>query len=158
MKQHQEIWLKGFTRVSDAGMPHLSGLVGLRTLRLRNTMVTDRGLEHLVGRQKLKELSLRKSKVTDAGMVLVAQLPELTSLNLDFTSVTDAGARHLESLKKLRETQHQPWPPPRGRQGAPEGGHPWSGHHDRGLSLDLALRTGASPKVGRISSTGENSR
>ena len=67
-------------------------------------MVTDRGLEHLVGLQKLKELSLRKSKVTDAGMVLVGQLPELTSLNLDFTSVTDAGARHLESLKKLRET------------------------------------------------------
>ena len=79
MKQLQELWLQGFTRISDAGMPHLSGLVGLWTLRLRNTMVTD------------------------AGMVLVGQFPELTSLNLDFTSVTDAGARHLESLKKLRE-------------------------------------------------------
>jgi hypothetical protein len=37
----------GETRVTDAGLEHLKGLIGLEFLHLRNTNVTQEGVEEL---------------------------------------------------------------------------------------------------------------
>ena len=44
------------------------GLKQLRTLELRDTKVSDAGLAHLSGLKQLEDLNLRRTQVTDAGV------------------------------------------------------------------------------------------
>ena len=63
------------TRITDAGLVHLSGLTNLRDLwltgtgvGLTGTGVTDAGLVHLSGLKKLEVLDLDGTGVTDSGL------------------------------------------------------------------------------------------
>ena len=77
----------------------------LQYLYLNDTKVTDAGLKHLSELKALKELGLSSTKVTDAGLKHLVGLKALESLDLRDTKVTDAGLLHLADLNALKKTQ-----------------------------------------------------
>ena len=59
----------GGTKVTEAGLKHLSRLANLRELRLRGFTITDAGLKNLAGLSQLRKLYLPSdAKVSDAGI------------------------------------------------------------------------------------------
>ena len=88
------VWLSN-TRVTDAGLAHLQGLMGLKILSLHSTQVTDAGLAHLKGLTGLQILWLNGTQVTDAGLAHLQSLTGLRWLILTKTKVTDAGVAKL---------------------------------------------------------------
>jgi len=56
------------SKITDAGMEHLTGLSNLEELDLLDTKVGDAGLEHLKGLTKLKSLRLNDTNVTIEGV------------------------------------------------------------------------------------------
>ena len=102
--QNNVVVLVGFrgTKVTDAGMKPLKGLIGLYNLSRDSTKVTDAGLEHLKGLTHLTILNLTDTKVTDAGLTHLKGLTSLHHLTLIQTDVTDAGLEHLKGLKNLQ--------------------------------------------------------
>ena len=59
--------LRGWFRITDAGLIHLKGLTNLHTLSLYRTKITGAGLEHLKGLTNLQKLIISGS-ITDAGV------------------------------------------------------------------------------------------
>lgn len=62
------------TRVTDAGMQHLSQLPALNELILRETDVTDEGLVHLYGLSNLKHVALEDSRTTWRGITKLREV------------------------------------------------------------------------------------
>jgi hypothetical protein len=92
------------TRVTSAGLVHLSGLKNLKWLSLWNTPVDDDGLRHLAKLTKLQSLILDGTRVTDSGLKHLEGLKDLDEwLGLSGTGVTDKGLVHLKGLSKLRQ-------------------------------------------------------
>jgi len=90
---------------SDACMPHIACLTGLKSLNLERTVVTDKGLSYL-GNFKSLEYLEPPDIVTDEGLTHVAELPSLKGLYigaLGGSVITDAGLRHLSKLTSLEE-------------------------------------------------------
>ena len=56
------------SRVADAELVHLKGLINLSALMLDNTDITDAGLAHLKELPHLETVYLRKTRVSDAGV------------------------------------------------------------------------------------------
>jgi hypothetical protein len=72
----QYLQLSG-TRVSNAGLSHLSKLTGLKVLWLYDTPISDAGLAHLRGLTGLRVLNLRSTMVSASGVdALQAALPQ----------------------------------------------------------------------------------
>jgi len=92
-------------RLTDAGLVHLRGLTGLRTLIVKSGRhVTDAGVGHLCGLDRLEYLYLWGcTAITDAGAEHLSQLQALTSLQLPGTQLTDAGAASVAKLQGLTE-------------------------------------------------------
>ena len=88
-------------QVTDEGLKHLSGLTKLESLKLGNTRVTDAGLEYLRGMKELQGLDLSYTKVTDAGLEHLKGLSQIQFLDLSATKITSAGIKHLKSLSRL---------------------------------------------------------
>ena len=65
------------------------------------TRVTDAGLVHLSGFHRLKYLGLRGDAITDAGLARLVGLTSLTGLHLGQTDITDGGLRQLLPLIHL---------------------------------------------------------
>jgi hypothetical protein len=61
------------TAITDAGLRHLAGLVGLGRLLVRNTAVSDAGLHHLRSLKGLRVLDLQDTKVTDEGVAALSR-------------------------------------------------------------------------------------
>lgn len=91
------------SRVTSAGLQHLTGLSKLYMLHLDGTQVGDDGLIHLSRLRSLGVLSLDHSQVTDAGLAHLSRMPQLERLYLNGTPITDAGLLHLAQLKNLKE-------------------------------------------------------
>jgi internalin A len=89
------------SRVSDAGLVHLSGLTQLKRLVLDDTRITDAGLAHLEGLYQLETLTLARTAITDAGLAHLKRLTRLKELDLSGTQSTGSGLAHLENLKLL---------------------------------------------------------
>ena len=87
-------------KVTDAGLVHLKGLTGLKSLALSGTQITDAGLVHLKALTKLQTLSLPR-QITDAGLVHLKGLTNLQTLSLP-RQITDAGLVHLMGLTNLK--------------------------------------------------------
>jgi Leucine-rich repeat (LRR) protein len=110
-------------RITDIGLSHLKGLVGLRALNLSGNRVTTAGLIHLKGMKRLEELWLLRNKITDiapirnhfslcrlhlsenplndTGVSSISELRGLQELALDGTRVTDEGLSFLGELPLL---------------------------------------------------------
>ena len=56
------------TRVTDAGLPHLSRLTGLKELILSDTDISDEGLIHLHGLSTLNQVVLDGTRTTRTGI------------------------------------------------------------------------------------------
>jgi hypothetical protein len=91
------------TRVSDAGLAHLAGLTGLEGLVLNGSPVGDAGMGHLRGLRGLRSLYVRNTQVGDAGLKQLEGLTQLNSLYLANTLVSDAGLTHLERMQGLKQ-------------------------------------------------------
>ena len=102
VKNLRELDLSG-TKVMDAGVEHLEGMVNLQMLDLMWTRVTNVGLIHLKGLVKLWGLGLGETQVMDSGLEHLESLVDLQKLDLRGTQVTNDGLIHLHCLVKLRE-------------------------------------------------------
>ncbi len=89
------------TAVSDEGIGHLVGVIGLRELLLDYTQVTDLALKYLPGMKELRRLSLRGTGVSDAGMASLVPLARLEFLDLAETRVGDEGLKFIGALDRL---------------------------------------------------------
>jgi YHS domain-containing protein/uncharacterized membrane protein/mono/diheme cytochrome c family protein len=75
----------------------------LRSLDLGGTKITDAGLAQVAGMVNLDRLHLERTAVTDAGLSQLKHLTQLEYLNLYGTAVGDAGIEHLKPLTQLRK-------------------------------------------------------
>jgi serine/threonine protein kinase len=89
------------TRVADAGMKYVGELKQLQSLDLHYAPVGDEGLKHLAGLRRLYTLTLYGPRVTDAGMAEIGRMQGLTSLKLYQTEITDEGLKSLAGLTEL---------------------------------------------------------
>ena len=89
----------GNTKITDAGLVHISELTQLHELHLTDMPVTDAGLKQLEQLEKLKQLWLDGCmKISDAGLTSVATLEELEWVNLnDCPDITAAGVLALQN-------------------------------------------------------------
>lgn len=87
--------------IGDAGLAHLESLKDLKRLSLSDTRMTDAGLAHLAGLTKLQWLCLCENRISDAGLIHLKRLTDLRTLTLDDTLVTDDGLIHLRGLRSL---------------------------------------------------------
>ena len=91
------------SKITDAGLVHLSGMTRLEWLDLTGCKITGRGLASLKEMKQLKRLCLGWTQVDDVGLEVIAGFPQLEILELHQTRVTDAGLVHLRGLKNLRK-------------------------------------------------------
>lgn len=81
-----------YTAVTDAGVGILAKeILHLANLDLRGTKVTDAGLVHLSDLKSLSELNLSGTRITDAGLVSLKGLSSLSRLTLVLTDTTSEG-------------------------------------------------------------------
>ena len=90
------------SRITDAGLVHLSAMTQLERLDLTGCKITGRGLASLKNMTQLKSLCLGWTQVDDPGLEVIAGFPELRRLELHQTKITDVGLVHLRGLKNLR--------------------------------------------------------
>lgn len=93
----------GGSDVTDAGLAHLEGMTGLTTLYVDSSKVTDAGLARLRGLTGLEDLFAGDTRVGDAGLAHLRTLTRLRMVFLNNTRVTDAGLTHLAGLPALRQ-------------------------------------------------------
>jgi len=90
------------TRVTDAGVKHLSGCHNLSDLSLASTQATDESLPTIGQLISLVELDLSNTRVTDDSLKQLAGLQKLQILRLALTGIGDPGLSHLGQLASLR--------------------------------------------------------
>jgi len=96
---HLSLMVPGIT---DAGLVHLKGLTDLQSLSLREMQITDDGLKSLKGLRNLRFLNLHGSPITDEGLSHLRGFAQLQRLGLWNTRVSDEGLKHLAALKNLQ--------------------------------------------------------
>jgi hypothetical protein len=95
-------------RMGDAGLIYLRGLPRLKYLFLRGPHFTDAGCVHLKDIPSLKMLSYHEgvARITDAGLVHIADIPNLESLCLHgMKNITDDGIAHLSKMRSLKKLE-----------------------------------------------------
>ncbi|MCX5638924.1 MAG: hypothetical protein NTX52_14705, partial [Planctomycetota bacterium] len=95
-------------RMGDAGLAHLRGLPRLRYLFLRGPHFTDAGCLHLKDIPSLRMLSYHEgvARITDAGLVHIADIPNLESLCLHgMRNITDDGISNLSKMRSLKKLE-----------------------------------------------------
>jgi tRNA A-37 threonylcarbamoyl transferase component Bud32 len=90
------------TRVTDAGLRHLTRLPQLETLVLTGGSVTGEGLRHLAGLPALTWLDLSRTSLTDGGLAALVDFRALESLLVCQTKVTDRELKQLRRISKLK--------------------------------------------------------
>lgn len=87
--------------VTDAGLTHISGLTGLKTLQLRGVNVSDEGLKPIAQLTGLQTLSIMGTQVTDEGLAHLSGLTSLRSLQLWTDRIHGSGLQHLKRIPTL---------------------------------------------------------
>ena len=91
-----------YIRLTDAGLPELQKLKGLKRLQLDEAKVTAEGLKGLAG-MNLEYLTVPRHCWTDMGLKnYLAASPRPTELILSSTKITDAGLQPLTGVNSLR--------------------------------------------------------
>jgi internalin A len=88
-------------QLTAASTAHLTGLQGLRRLRLDN--VADEALLHVARIPNLEELDLTSATFRAKGLAHLAGMKSLVTLNLGYTRTTDEGLAHLKGITGLRK-------------------------------------------------------
>lgn len=86
-----KLWL-WHTPITDAGVPHLKKLSGLKSLRLLaqwRPRITDAALPHLAEMKSLEQLDLGETRFTYAGLRHLRELPSLKRLDLYQVELAD---------------------------------------------------------------------
>ncbi len=86
------------SKLSDSDLECLAPFSQLERLYLQNTKVTDAGLVHLTG---LTELDLSGTLVSDVGIVTLKCLSQLREIKLQNTKITDASLLGLQGQSQL---------------------------------------------------------
>ncbi|WP_372367701.1 hypothetical protein [Candidatus Uabimicrobium sp. HlEnr_7] len=95
--------LSNNTKITNAGLVHITSLLNLNDLRLHSCGIGDEGLSHLAKLTKLSSLQLFNTNVSGKGLKHLANLKELYYLNLGGNSNEfNNGLEHLKNLSKLR--------------------------------------------------------
>ena len=89
--------------LTDACVPTLVKLRGLRTLTLMRVDFTDAGVQQLAALQQLETLRLVRLPMTSAGLQVVQRMPNLRSLSLTQRPLSDADLAALEPCVHLTE-------------------------------------------------------
>ena len=92
-----------WTRVTDAGLVHLSKVPSLEALRLGPYGIEGAGIEHLRSLPKLAMLDISMLSATDALLEHVSHLPHLRSLLLG--DCNDVSARGVAILQRMHNLQ-----------------------------------------------------
>jgi hypothetical protein len=88
--------------VTDAGVMHLKGLLGLQHLSLPNTPITSAGMVALDGLINLQSLGLEGTRINDEGLAHLEGLTRLETLILQDTKITGSGLASLKGHVRLR--------------------------------------------------------
>ena len=101
--QHPELveLTLGGTKVTDAGLNHLTQLPRLRVIRLSRTAITDEGMSILAKCETLESIDVSQTNIGDKGVKALKTLPRLRILNLYMTFVTDKG------LASFQDEEHR---------------------------------------------------
>jgi hypothetical protein len=78
--------------ITDAGMPYIGEMTGLRSLDISYTMLGDVGLEHLPNLSELEHLKIGATLITGLNLNFLKLLPKLKSLSLRGVQRRNAGA------------------------------------------------------------------
>jgi len=93
------------TRVTDAGLAHLSALPNLKELGLHSNAVTDDGIRALTAHRNLVFLDLGKTQVTDRCIPSLVLFQSLKTLGLNKTKITQTGFQEISgALPKTKIT------------------------------------------------------
>ena len=95
LKQLKQLFLP--PQITSAGMPHLSGLVELEELSLKESQLTDAGVVHLAKLQNLRKLNLSETKITDEAIPYLLKLKNLRSFDVDGTGMTEETVKFLQT-------------------------------------------------------------
>jgi hypothetical protein len=94
--------------VSDAALEPLKQLGDLEVLSLSGTRVTNSGMPHLTGIERLTYLFMNDTDVTDQGLLALADSVALRYISLDRTSVTSGAVEEFHRLSPGTVVQHSP--------------------------------------------------
>ena len=78
--------------ITDAGMPYVGEMTGLRSLDISYTMLGDVGLEHLPNLSELEHLKIGATLITGLNLNFLKLLPKLKTLSLRGVQRRNAGA------------------------------------------------------------------
>ena len=90
-------------RLTDASIPSLVSVPGLRHLRLRHSPITDEGLRRLAEGSQLRILNLPHASVTSEGLSALEGLTTLRFLRIGSPTLSGDAARVIERLTHLRQ-------------------------------------------------------
>jgi hypothetical protein len=89
------------TRISDAGLTHLSAMKKLSRLHLP-TQITDAGIAHLASCKSLRKLDLSLCAITDKAIPMLENIVGLEELYLNDTKLGDEALSAIGKLKSLK--------------------------------------------------------
>jgi Leucine rich repeat len=92
----------------DELLKKISGLPGLKTLRMKKSQATDEGLRHIGKMSELEELYIRDARcVTDAGVSHLSRLTNLKHVSISRSTLTNDSLVLLSSLPRLEKLDLQ---------------------------------------------------
>jgi hypothetical protein len=95
-------------KACDELLKKISGLPGLKKLRMKKTQATDEGLRHIGKMSKLEELYIRDARaVTDKGVSHLSNLAQLKHISISFSNLTNDSLVLLSGLPSIEEVDLQ---------------------------------------------------
>lgn len=91
-----------WTKVTDAGMKHVSQLHDLRVLILDGTAVSDASAKFIAKLINLEQLHAENCRLTEAGLMQLRLLTKLELISLDSSQITTASVPWLSEMPNLK--------------------------------------------------------
>lgn len=100
----------GNTNLDDSGLAHVCAVKTLETLDLQSTRVSNAGLAHLTRLPRLRYLRLKENdQLTNECIPHLLRLTNLAELQVHETAITETGLAQLHTLERLRDLCVNVW-------------------------------------------------